>query len=127
MAGFLLDTNILVQAIRGHRDRKDLLTDLYASGNVLGCSVVTVGEVTAGMRPHEQRATLALLGGLVQYELTSKIASRAGFLKNEWRRRGITLALHDMLIAATALTHELTLVTTNIKDFPMPDIRIHPL
>jgi predicted nucleic acid-binding protein len=33
------------------------------------------------------------------------------------KRRGISLANNDGLIAATALEHDLTLVTRNVKDF----------
>ena len=33
----------------------------------------------------------------------------------------------DMLIAATALEHSLTLVTENRKDFPMPELSLYPL
>ncbi len=43
-------------------------------------------------------------------------------MKQAWARKGRTLALTDMLIAATALEHELTLITDNHKDFPMPEL-----
>ena len=88
--------------------------------------MIATGELMAGMRPHEQAFTSALLDGLVQYELTSNIAIRAGLMKREWAAKGRTLPLDDAFIAATALAHNLTLVTTNLKDFPMPELRLHP-
>jgi len=33
----------------------------------------------------------------------------------------------DTIIAATALHYGLTLITENKKDFPMPELQLHPL
>lgn len=49
--------------------------------------------------------------------VTDDIARRAGTLRGDFRRRGITRAQSDMLIAATAQAHGLTLVTRNTRDF----------
>ena len=51
----------------------------------------------------------------------------AGLIKNEWAQKGRTLAIPDVLIAATALAHRLVLMTDNRKDFPMPQLVIYPL
>ncbi len=32
----------------------------------------------------------------------------------------------DLLLAATAMVHDLVLVTTNARDFPMPEVRLYP-
>ena len=53
------------------------------------------------------------------------LARKAGSLKNKWSRKGRTLTLADMLIAATALEHGLTLMTDNRKDFPIPELDFH--
>jgi predicted nucleic acid-binding protein len=63
----------------------------------------------------------------MQYEITPEIARLAGDLKNSWAARGRTFSLLDMMIAATAMVHDLILVTANVKDFPMPELRLHPL
>jgi len=49
--------------------------------------------------------------------VTKEIARRAGELRGELSRRGITRLQADMLIAATAQLHGLTLVTRNVRDF----------
>ena len=66
-ASYLIDTNILVHA-----------------GGSLTCSVLTVGELYAGMKPHEKVRTEELLAGFERYEITEEIAMYAGLLKNEW-------------------------------------------
>ena len=127
MAIFLLDTTVLIDALKGEGGRDQLLDDLLARRNLLACCSINVTEVYAGMRPHEAEVTEALLRSLKFYEVTWDIARKAGELKNEWAKKGFTLFLPDVTIAAVALTHGLTLMTDNRKDFPMPDLQFHPL
>lgn len=49
--------------------------------------------------------------------VTESIARQAGNLRGSFSRRGIIRAQADMLIAATAQVHALTLVTRNTRDF----------
>ena len=39
----------------------------------------------------------------------------------------IALSIPDVIIAAAAVTHQLTLVTLNAKDFPMSGLSLYPL
>ncbi|WP_213805451.1 type II toxin-antitoxin system VapC family toxin [Granulicella sp. dw_53] len=123
----LLDTNVLIDALRARQNRRPLLTELISGGHTLATATINIAEVYAGMRPAEETKTEAFLSSLDCYPITAKIARRAGSLKNAWARKGQTLSLADMIVAATALEHELTLMTDNRKDFPLPDLKFHPL
>ena len=119
---YLIDTNILISSLRRKRQRWELLRRLVETGGCLACSVITIGELYAGMRAHEKERTAELLGGFEEIEVTGEIARLAGSLKNEWKGKGFALLLPEMMIAATAIVHGLTLVTENRKDFPMPQV-----
>lgn len=123
MPTFLLDTTVIVDAINGKRGSKQFLDGLLVQGGLLACCPINVTEVYAGMRPHEAAVTEAFLRSLKFYEVTWEIARRAGDLKREWAKRGRTIALPDVTISAVALANGLTLVTDNLKDFPMPDLQ----
>ena len=49
--------------------------------------------------------------------VNTEIARRAGELRADMARRGTVRQQPDMLIAATAQIHALTLVTRNVRDF----------
>jgi len=49
--------------------------------------------------------------------VTEEIAEHWGHLCAAAKKRGMTLAVVDGIIAATALHHHLTLVTRNVRDF----------
>jgi predicted nucleic acid-binding protein len=76
MTVYLPDTNVLVDALNGKRERRELLRDLVLAGNRLACCDITVAEIYAGMRPHEAARTDALLDSLAWYDSSRKVARR---------------------------------------------------
>lgn len=125
MSTYLLDTSVLIDALRGVRRRAEELARLVEDGHLLACSVITVAEVYAGMRPRERAATETLLDSLETYDVTRQIAERAGLLRRTWAARGKTLALADLLIASTGIGLGLVLVTDNTRDFPMKELQLY--
>lgn len=123
----LLDTTVLIDVLRARQNRRLLLGDLVAGGHLLATSAINLAEVYAGMQSGEQTKTEAFLVSLECYPMTATIARRAGALKNASARKGRTLPLADMIVAATALEHGLTLMTDNRKDFSFPELNIYPL
>jgi predicted nucleic acid-binding protein len=100
---------------------------LVTSGHVLGTSCVNLAEAEAGLRRHERRRAGALLDRLRFLATDREAAHRAGRSQAEWARKGRTIQTPDALVAGTARAHGAILVTHNIDDFPMRDVRVeHP-
>jgi predicted nucleic acid-binding protein len=120
----LLDTSVLIDALRARRARRAWLAELVRAGHSLETSALNVAEVYAGMRPEEEVRTKAFLGALLCHSITAGAAETAGRLKNQWARKGRTLTLADTMVAAVAMEQGCVLVTENRKDFPMPEVRL---
>ncbi len=123
----LLDTTVLIDALRNRNQRRGWLEKRVVSGNVLAVSVVTIAEVFGGLRPGEEAATRALLANFEGLPVTGPIAERAGLLKAHLSRQGRTHSLADMMIAATAIEKGCELATDNRRDFQMPGLRLAEL
>ena len=127
MATYLLDTSVIIDALNNKRGRRDLLLGLVKQGHFLACCPINVTEVYAGMRPREETTTEEFLRSLEYYHLTWPVARLAGLLKRDYGRKGTSLTVSDATVAAVALVHELTLMTDNVKDFPMKELTLYPL
>ena len=127
MANYLLDTSVIIDALNDKRNRRTLLLDLLKQGHLLACCAINVTEVYAGMRAKEEEPTEEFLRSLEYYHITWAVARLAGLLKRDYARKGRTLNIADATIAAVALSHELTLLTDNAKDFPMKELSLFPL
>jgi predicted nucleic acid-binding protein len=104
-----------------------LLEALIRQEHALACCPITITEVYAGMRPHEEIRTSGLLMSLQLFPVTFAVARLAGLLKRDYGKKGTTLAVTDVTIAAVAIHTRLALITDNVKHFPMPDLTIYPL
>jgi predicted nucleic acid-binding protein len=89
-------------------------------------SAITVFQVKAGMRPKEKQPTEEFLDSMQSYDVTAQIASKAAEYFRTFRAQGLTLEIADLIVAATAWVHRLTLATYNRSHFPMTDIRLYP-
>jgi predicted nucleic acid-binding protein len=127
MTTYLADTNILINALNHKRGHRELLNQFVGQGHRLACCTVILGELFSGIKPADLAKVEQFVSMLTWYAATPGIARRAGRLRFEYARKGVTLSLPDMLIAATALEHGLTLVTGNRKHFPMPELSLHPM
>jgi len=124
VANYLLDTTVIIDCLRGTKETVDFLTQIASDGSVVGCCAINIAEVYAGMREHEGELTQKFLDSLEYYEVTRNLAELAGEYKREYGGKGITLSLSDVIIAAVAISNSLTLVTDNLRHYPMPDLNI---
>jgi predicted nucleic acid-binding protein len=103
VADLLLDTDVLIDVLRGARR-------LTVTGHRVAYSVITRAELFSGRAKDEEDFRI-LLSPFRELDVNAAIAEHAGRLARS------RVDMSDALIAATALEHGLELVTRNVRDF----------
>ena len=116
----LADTNVISEFVKSTPDAQ--VMRWLASVQSLAISVVTLEEAHFGLAWQPNTRKLALFNGLLAqmhtvYAISPSIAQRGGALRGQFQAQGITRSAPDMLIAATAIEHQLILATRNVRDF----------
>lgn len=120
---FLIDTNILIDHLRGKPTATYFLRSLIIDEAKLVCSIITRIELLAGMRSGEDNKIKSLLQMFEEAPVDHSTADIAGeYMLNYMKSHGLTTA--DAIIAATAKNLGCTLYTLNVKHFPMKDIKV---
>jgi predicted nucleic acid-binding protein len=126
--GYLVDTNIPSELTRETPDARVAAFLRGAGQESVFLSVMTVGEICKGIELLPVSPRRKTLQGWFDIDVrswfagrilpvTESIAERWGHLAATAKQQGFALAVVDGIIAATALEHNLTLVTRNVKDF----------
>ncbi len=115
---YLLDSDILIEHLRGKQQALQSIAELNVEGELL-VSVITVAELFTGVRnERDEKAINSLLHLARIIPIDEPIARRGGMIRNQYQQsHGMSLA--DALIAATIEAEEATLVTFNQRHFPM--------
>ena len=126
---YLVDSDWVAEWLKGRPAAIQLLTALRPDG--LAISGVTYGEIYEGIyygrdpRAHEAgfRRFLRLVRVL---PISRLVLRRFARLRGDLRARGQLIGDMDLLIAATALQYNLTLVTRNVRDFQrIPGLKLY--
>lgn len=119
MVRHLLDTTVLIDYLQGERKTVELVAGLADQGHELGICCVNVTEVYSGLGKEDRDKADKLIDSLRFYEVSRETAKKAGSFRFQFARKGLTLTVSDTLIAATAIAYGATLITANVKDYPM--------
>jgi predicted nucleic acid-binding protein len=128
LKGYLVDTNIPSELTRERPDARVAAFLNNVGQRRVFLSVLTIGEICKGIAELPASQRRAGLQDWLDIEVrswfagrilpvTEAIAERWGYLAAAAKQKGMTLAVVDGLIAASALHHDLTVVTRNVKDF----------
>mgnify|MGYP001615212956 CR=1 FL=1 len=122
---YLIDTNVLSELRRKSPDPGVIAWFSQRPATTLHLSVLTLGEIRKGIEGVDDERRRQSLIDWLETDLptffTSRIHSVDGAVADRWGRlvaaAGRPLPAIDSLLAATALEHDLVLVTRNVKDF----------
>ena len=116
----LADTIVISEFVKSTPDAQ--VMRWLQSVQLMAISAVTLEEAHFGLAWQPNTRKLALFNALVErmhtvYPITPVIAQRGGALRGQFQAQGITRSTPDMLIAATAIEHQLVLATRNVRAF----------
>lgn len=123
---YLVDTNIISELCRLQPNAGVL--EWAARVSRLSISVISMDEIFFGLAWRQNSRVSSWMEDFFQRHevlpIDKIIARRAGELRGQFATRGIVRSQADMLIAATAQVHQLTLVTRNMRDFEAAGIAL---
>jgi len=138
MSRYLLDTNCISELVRAKPEPGVVAWIDAMDESLLYLSVLTFGEIRKGLTELPQGKRRTRLENWLEMELPARfagrilpidfpVADRWGVLAATAKKEGKALSTIDGLLAATALEHNLTVVSRNASDFePTPVRTLNP-
>ncbi|PKZ68163.1 nucleotide-binding protein [Moraxella osloensis] len=118
----LIDTNIIIYYLNGNPKISDFFKNQQGQ---IAISMITVAEILSYPYDEMERAKIErfLKNRFIWFDVTEMVVFKTGRLRGQKK-----IKTPDAIIASTALCHNLTLVTRNIKDFDhLPLILVNPI
>jgi hypothetical protein len=132
---FLLDTNVVSESTRPQPELRVLEWFAAQPDEALFLSVLTLGELRRGIllleEGRKRRALLRWLEQEIEPSFGSRVVAVDAAVMQAWAelqaraaRIGRAVPVMDGLFAASALAHDLTLVTRNVADFAATGVKL---
>ena len=125
---YLIDTNIIIYRLKNLGNVN--ANFLKNTDNHMSLSVISYGELVFGAKKSKaveknMETVNAIKSIFPLLEITSEIMNIFGEIKAYTQKIGKTIDDMDLLIAATAITNNFTLVTHNMKHFEnIPNLKV---
>lgn len=128
---YLVDSDWVADYLKGRSSAVSLLDQLFQDGIVI--SIITFAELYEGIYygsdpKHNEVIFQGFLQGVKVLGINRSIARRFAIIRGHLRQTGQIIPQPDILIAATAIYYDLTLVTRNLRDFQrIQGLKLHQL
>jgi predicted nucleic acid-binding protein len=117
------DADVVIEHLRGKEQAIQRLERVVAIGNELWMAAMQRSEILFYLLPGEELATFAVLGRIHTQPLTEAMVDLGAEYYRRWHpSHGI--GKNDALLAATVAITGGSILTQNIRHFPMPDIDV---
>ena len=135
MKGWLLDTNVLSEWTRPRPNVRVVQFVVSQPLDLLFISVVTLAEVRFGIEMQRDAGRRMELNDWLEHkmrpmfdgrvlDLNEDIVLKWRLLVEEGRKKGHTFGEPDVLIAATAIHHGLTIVSRDTREFEIAGVPV---
>jgi len=130
--GLMVDTNVF---IRFEKSSKAIDLSSWGQSEKVYASVVTVSELLMGVhranteerRQRRSAFVEAVISGVGVLDFTIGSARVHAEIYAELAKKGQMIGAHDLIIAATARYHDLSILTDNVDEFSrVPSLRVIP-
>ncbi|ALB42862.1 MAG: type II toxin-antitoxin system VapC family toxin [Nostocales cyanobacterium LacPavin_0920_SED1_MAG_38_18] len=126
---YLLDTCVVSDFVKG--DPNTLQRLKLISPDDISISAVTSIELKYGLAINPQRAIkiqpliISFLNSVTILPFAEAEAEQTAQIRSFLKQAGTPIGAYDVLIAATAITHKLIIVTANVREFErIPNLQI---
>lgn len=124
MTRYLLDTDTLIDFSKGIEPVTSQLLAWIDGVDVVAVCAISVAEFYAGLTAREADQASSFVRSLAYWDISTDAAMRAGKDRSTLRQSGHTVTIADALLGAVARELGATLVTSNVKDFPLEGVRL---
>ncbi|MBN8220360.1 MAG: type II toxin-antitoxin system VapC family toxin [Spirochaetes bacterium] len=126
---YILDTNICIQILRGSSQKVKEKISMTRSVDIAIPSIVRFELLYGAYKSSHPEKKLKIIrdfiGSFTSIPVNDQIADKCGEIRATLEKAGTPIGPYDLLIAATAVTHETLLVTHNVKEFSrVPGIQL---
>ena len=132
---YLLDTCAISELVKKKPSKKVLQWIQGCDEDAIYLSVLTIGEIQKGIAKLADSKRKAKIQQWLDHDLhnrfagriipiTEEVATTWGLIMAETEAKGTPLPSIDSLIAATAIAHNLTVITRNTEDMAGTGVRV---
>lgn len=119
----LPDTNVVINFLAGKEPDRSFMESVLNKSSLF-TSPIVIGEYMSKCSSGEETFFKDFIDLGKVISIDSEIGFIAGNYRQQFLQKRKEIFLLDCFLAATCRLHDLTLVTNDLKDYPMKDIKI---
>jgi|SRR5215210_3980173 predicted nucleic acid-binding protein len=124
---YLLDTDTVIDIFEDRDNVRKQVLGLIEEDNEVALCVVTVAELYSGLSSKKRVEWDSWLLALPYWHIGFDVAVQAGTYRKAASEAGRPMSVSDSLLAALARDKGAILLTSNLKDYRMKDVRVMSL
>lgn len=112
---YLIDSDVLIDFLKNRKEAVCLLGKTKVGE--IGTSVICIGEIMEGLAKDKLESFKKMINLFNIYDVDFKTVAKFAEIRKILRKEGNLIDNFDILIAATCLANDLTLITNNLSHF----------